>query len=235
MAQAGFDMARYPGDAAIRWLWDWRNTNLNWLGFYLAVTGAGFADKKTWQGKFGLLKSMGWGVAPIYVGKQPGSPKLKSMHGKERLEGYKDGIEAASLAKAEKIPERTILYFDYEPGDQMSEPYLQYQMGWIEAVRDQGYRAGIYCSYLVGPQYAAEMPVRLKTPDVIAGMWLYNVRRYASAKGMKSPFPTDPPSQSGFSGATAWQLAHGKTIRVDGKPLGPIDFSSALSADPGNP
>ena len=55
---AGVDRVQYPGDRVMGLLR--KNTNLRWCGLYLQ-----YAD---WQPKYGVLKDMGWGVAPVYGG-----------------------------------------------------------------------------------------------------------------------------------------------------------------------
>jgi Domain of unknown function (DUF1906) len=59
---------------------------------------------------------MGWGVAPIYLGKQPRTVAAR-FRGKEELEGYKDAIAATTLAAGDQMPSGTVIYFDLEGGD----------------------------------------------------------------------------------------------------------------------
>lgn len=61
----GFDTREYPGDAAMA---TWRASSpYRWVGFYLPApcyTGT------SWQGKRSALRSMGWGLAVLFVGEQ---------------------------------------------------------------------------------------------------------------------------------------------------------------------
>src|SRR6185369_6018827 len=94
-----------------------------------------------WHSHFATIKKMGWGVAPIYTGKQPGSsPKLRLIHSQHARDktalqtalwdnGALDGNEAVDQARASNIPMNTILYFDVENTVHDSE-WLQYYRGW---------------------------------------------------------------------------------------------------------
>ena len=102
-AHAGMDTARYPGTTTMQWLWD--NTNLAWTRLYLPVKGPGLQDKLTWVGTCPVLRGMGWGVAPIYVGKQRNSTTLKAHRGAEEFNGYLDGVEATALPASQALKE----------------------------------------------------------------------------------------------------------------------------------
>src|SRR5882724_7923901 len=124
MSFAGIDLSvPFPGDHAMRALKI--NTNLAWVGLYLAEKDhdKGITkNRESWVGQFMKMKAMGWGVAPIYVGKQVSSIG-KLAHGPQMggrgvtdFEGANDGDVAVGLAAAEKLPEQTIIYFDLEKG-----------------------------------------------------------------------------------------------------------------------
>ena len=90
----GFDVATYPGDAAVAWLW---THGFRVTGFYLNHHRGGEDD--TWILRRSKLVNAGWGLAPLYLGWQtvdtqghhlapPGDPA-----GTAKL----DSAEAASL------------------------------------------------------------------------------------------------------------------------------------------
>ena len=61
----GFDIGRYPGDAALR---AWRGASpYEWVGYYLP---APCHRDASWSGKRAALQAMGYGFAVIYVGQQ---------------------------------------------------------------------------------------------------------------------------------------------------------------------
>lgn len=63
---AGFDTSIYPGDATMS-AWLRPSSPYEWVGYYLL---APCHRDPSWMGKRGLLTSMGWGLAVLYVGQQ---------------------------------------------------------------------------------------------------------------------------------------------------------------------
>lgn len=230
MSFAGFDMARYPGAAIMQALR--KSSNLRWVGFYLPVSGPGLGDKRTWTGTFGFLRSTGWGVAPIYLGKQPNSAKLKLKRGGEQLEGYMDGIEATSFASQEGMPAGTVVYFDQEIPS--SDPaWLAYYFGWVKAVIDQGYTPGIYCSFTIAKTITSSMLQRGSgtAPEV----WVWNLSHYSAHHPYSdlNKVPAPDPSGASGAGATSWQYVQHSSLKVDGHLIAPVDFDSSTYSDPG--
>jgi hypothetical protein len=230
MPFAGFDLARYPGDSLMQSLWD--SSNLYWVGFYLAVGGPGFGDKQSWSGKFGGLQNIGWGVAPIYVGKQPTSHKLAMKAGAEEFEGYMDGMEATNLASQEGIPFRTVLYFDLEMPTG-SQPWLTYFFGWSTAVTAQGYTPGIYCSYLSAKTVTAF--IRQRNASMVPEIRVFNVDHFPGHQSYKdiNSVPTPDPAGAGGAGASSWQYVQGSRLAWDQHAISPVDFNSSTFSDPG--
>jgi len=103
---AGFDRSTYPGDATMIWIWE--NTNLCWVGFYLAP--APQHGNQSWMHKYEFLKKVGYGFAPVYVGHQVGSPNLTAA------QGTIDGRDAASLSARAGFPRNATIYLDIEQG-----------------------------------------------------------------------------------------------------------------------
>ena len=71
----GFDTGTYPGDKAMR-AWRTGGAPYEWTGYYLP---APCHPDQGWSGKREILKSMGYGLAVVYVGQQtwgriPGAP-----------------------------------------------------------------------------------------------------------------------------------------------------------------
>ena len=246
---AGFDTFSYPGDNIMKSLW--HNTNLYWCGFYLG-------PRFNWSSHFSAIKQMGWGTAPIYTGKQPGSPKLqmiKMQHPRDEAglkaalysDGKTDGIEAVQQARAASSPPQTVLYFDVEntiPDD----GWLQYYRGWSRALQENFYSIGLYTR----AEHASWLTLKLmQTPGfdiILPYIWIAKYTR-ANQNGaavpesnfLTDPFPEPDPTSAG-GGASSWQhignfgmkwvdptIVHsGQRIR-----FAPVDFNSSIYRDPG--
>jgi Rv2525c-like, glycoside hydrolase-like domain len=230
LAFAGFDIARYPGAAVMRALRT--DSNLRWVGFYLAVGGPGLDDKRTWMNTYGFLRGIGWGVAPIYLGKQPNSQKLRLKAGHERYEGYMDGLEATNLASDEGMPAGTVIYFDQEIPSEAA-PWLAYYLGWVEAVAEQGYRPGIYCSFTIAKALTTFVSHRL--PASVPEVWVWNIGRYPAnpAYSKLDNIPAPDPAGAGGIRATSWQYVQKSRLTVKGHIVAPVDFDSSAFSDPG--
>lgn len=146
---AGFDSPYYHGLDAFRWLK--KNTNMEWFGYYIAPWGAVAPYQSQWYSAIPRLRDEGWGLVPIYLGKQPdklaATLKARGMTGKERFDGYGDGVEATKFASATGFGPATVIYFDMEKYE-YTKAWHQYLHGWMEGVMDAGYYPGLYCSHL---------------------------------------------------------------------------------------
>jgi hypothetical protein len=237
----GFDMSdNYPGHEVLDWLR--KNTNLRWNGMYLAVKDRDksvTAARQTWKGKFSSLKQMGWGVAPIYMGKQVGTVKglAKGMGGvkAEVFEGANDGDEAVGLAAEERIPNGTVLYFDAEGGDQWPGSYVQYLEAWVKTVlASKKYVPGIYCSPHRALQFVQGMH-NVPNPPWSWSIWAAKYKE--GAEVYKAPYPTDlayHPRNSGCGFAVAWQYRG--DIQIPASPSGrtiKVDLSTSIRPDIG--
>ena len=96
---AGFDSAVYPGDSKMQSLFD--QTNLYWCGFYLG-------PRFKWSPHFSKIKGMGWGVAPIYTGKQANSQKLQAikLHYARQTDALRDALYANGKADGVEAVQR---------------------------------------------------------------------------------------------------------------------------------
>lgn len=251
MPHAGIDLATCPPLNAMQWLWD--HTNLKWIAFYLPVSGPGLKDKLTWRKKFAALRNIGWGVAPIYVGKQRNSAKLKARAGKERLEGFLDGVEACKFAHEEGIPLNTVIYFDYEGGDVPTKAWKTYFAGWVEAVSAQLYYPGWYISHAVGkPQLFDEIASASGTSGLVRRpeIWGINIGVVKKNKavfdttkpGAPVRFPENHPVGCGIAEASNWQHSGLCTLvwMDDTNPklpvkrkIFPVDLDTSIYQDPG--
>lgn len=224
MAFAGFDRDEYPGDAVMQTLIN--TTNLTWCGYYLypapSHDEAGDIDP-SWMGKRAFLKGLGWGLAPVYVGEQtvpPGSLNPSAA------KGTIDGNDAVNLMSGEGFPAGSYVYLDIENPAPLPQIMQDYAKAWCAAVTAGDYKPGIYINHHMAAQAQALQPN--------ARIWAVFVTTTDSHVVPGPPFPDDAPSGSGFAGAFMWQCQIAGKITIPGEAtvLDPIDFDTALSADP---
>ncbi len=248
MVYAGFDTSGYPGDFSMKSIWD--NTELMWCGFYLG-------PRFNWSPHFARIKNMGWGVAPIYTGKQPGSsPKLHAIHNRHAADrkalqsalwgnGALDGKEAADQARASSIPLNTILYFDVENTVPDSD-WLEYYRGWSRAVVDRNFRVGLYTRHDHAVWVMSKlMSGSLSRPSDICmpAIWIAKYTR-ANANGasipardyLEDPLPVPDPRRV-YPGASVLQHLGNFGLKwTDSghlRKFSPVDYDSSIDPDPG--
>jgi hypothetical protein len=142
----GFDVATYPGDAAVAWLW---THGFRVTGFYLNHHRGGEDD--SWISRRLKLVNAGWGLAPLYLGWQtvdttghhlapPGDPA-----GTATL----DAAEATRLMSKAGFSEGSVVFFDIEDGTVPTGNYENYLRAWFAGVRAKNYLPAVYCSHLL--------------------------------------------------------------------------------------
>jgi hypothetical protein len=214
---AGFDRSDPLTPDQFDWLQ--KNSDAKWVGGYLPSPSHG---ARTWCGLWQGLKAKGWGVAPVYVGRQVMGP---GSHAVTAANGTLDGQDAAAQMTTEGFAPGSFVYLDHESP---SQEFITsgYTAAWIDAVQAAGFGAGLYGSFLQGAQFAALRPnVRV---------WVYRVPTVARTTYPNDTFPELDPASSGFPGAFAWQLRDNIAIPDAAAPGGwlVVDLDSALSADP---
>jgi glycoside hydrolase-like protein len=221
MAYAGIDTAKYPGDSTMEWLWDEHNSNLYWVGYYLPEKGS----DQSWKGKYTFLKGMGWGVAPIYLGKQPRTVAAR-LRGKEELEGYKDAIAATTMASSDQMPSATVIYFDLEGGDIPTSRYLDYYTGWMKGRHRSRLPAG---ALLLLPRRAARRAADGQGAGAASD--LGGEVQLRDGQGLQESVD-DAPTAPGYPLASSWQCAGNSDIRGPGHAL-LMDLDTSIWKDPG--
>ncbi len=218
----GFDTAQFPGAAEMAWLK--ANSNLAWCGYYLgpAPSHAG----TSWMGQRAALQSVGWGIAPLYVGQQISGPGRHSVSG---AQGMIDGSDADRLLLADGFNEGTAVYLDLEDGPPFEAPRTDYVAAWVAAVKNGGFQPGIYCSH----GFAED--VHRVCPD--ARIWAFKVATTAEHPFPGVNFPDLHPAGCGYPGASIWQLGQNCRLSLPPAPLSSplVDLDSALTPDPGAP
>ena len=255
----GFDRNIYPGDEALPTL---RKT-FSFVSYWL---GAPPGEKtNTWSGKRELLRSQGFGFLVLFRG--PQISELQRIWSESRFNradrlqaqaekrGASDASLAASAAKKEGFPLRTVIFLDIEEGGRLPAVYHVYLRAWVDQLVGAGYRAGAYCSGMPVSEgrgatiiTADDIRKNIGSRDLI--YWVYND---ACPPSPGCAFPQDPstPSKSGRSYAALWQFAQSPRRKEftahcpakyasDGNCYAPndsahkwfLDVNTATSADP---
>lgn len=225
MFYAGFDSLVFPGLTSMASLK--AHSNLTWCGYYLAPAPA----RKTspWRGQRAGLLALGWGLMPIFVGRQtqgPG-PRVSSNLAAARAQGAADGTAATALMKREGFEPGWHCALDLENGKPFPAHQQAYVQAWCHAVEsgiDTRYKAAVYCSGSFGPVVARLVPT--------ARIWAFRVKTTRPHAVGGSTFPTPAPAGSGTPTAFAWQRDDEAIIHVAGKRY-QLDLDVALSPNPG--
>jgi len=214
----GIDRSEYPGDGMMQQLRT--QGQVDFTGFYLAPAPS--HGNQGWMSKRSFLQGLGFGFAPIYVGQQqspPGSLNLTAA------QGAIDGQHATQLAATAGFPNSSVLYLDVETGPPAHPAFLDYYGAWVQAVIDNGFSPGVYCSHHLAADFIGT--------DDRAAVWVF---QFASSGGnFTPPLPRPDPAQSSFAGARVLQYAQNCHLVVGSDSLSPVDLDSALVADPSMP
>lgn len=219
----GFDTDAFPGLNVMAAL---KASNLSFVGYYLAPAPA--HHDTGWMGKRAALVTQGWGLLPIYVGRQlneklSGGGKVINVSA-PTSDGAADGQEAAMLMQAEGFPAGSHVYLDLENGPPLTAVQRMYVQAWCSAVKRFGYAPSVYCSHLLADSISAVVPgtriwsVKVSTVDY-------------HELDCGATFPIPDPHASGYSYAFVWQfeqnagIIHGLTV----------DLSSSVNRDPSAP
>ncbi len=219
---AGMDRAEFPGDHVMESLI--KKTNLKWTGFYLTPSPSQGHNLK-WMPKHDFLRGLGWGIAPIYVGRQVKSIP-KTDHRITPENGTADGDHAAFLAELAHFKRGSVIYLDFENGAPLENVQKTYFAAWAAAVRSHSFRPGVYC--------ISTLAAGLFTTVPDAPIWVANYSKFPK-KVFKPSYPQPDPLQGGFQ-ASVWQLQGNITIEYEdidgGKKHLDVDLDSAKVPDP---
>jgi len=201
----GFDRNDYPGDENMPAL---RKT-FAFTGYWLSNPPG--ASSNRWRGKRELLEREGFGFLLLFNGRD--YAQLKSVPNP----GPADGRAAARAAKADGFRKGSVIFLDQEQGGRMLPEQKQYVFAWAEAVRQAGYRAGIYCSGIEIPeQGGGRISTARDLHDSAAGRELFFwVANDACPPAPGCVFPKTPPApeSSGAPFAEVWQFAQSPVRR----------------------
>jgi hypothetical protein len=147
----GFDIASYPGDFTMGWLW---SHGFRITGFYLNHSRGSQDD--TWLPRRAVLHGSGWGLAPIYLGWQTVDNRGNHLPppADPQSAAATDSGEAIALMSKAGFDAGSTVYFDIEDGTVPAGAYQDYLLRWIAAVRTGSFVPAVYCSHLCN-QWAA--------------------------------------------------------------------------------
>ena len=132
----GLDRNDYPGDTNLTVL---RKT-FSYAGYWLNNPPG--SRTNSWAGKRQELQSAGFGFLLLFNGRL-----YKELKHNAAATGEADGRAAASTARREGFPSRTIIFLDIEEGGRMLPEQKAYIYAWVDAVRAAGFGAGfVDCS-----------------------------------------------------------------------------------------
>lgn len=154
----GFDLSGYPqdvagrsGDSLLQQLHE--DALLSSAGLYLAPSPN--HHDAGWQTKHSILRSQGWGVLPVFVGRQQQNEGTsnyalidQTSASNATTQGSTDGAQAIAAAGTYKLEAGAVIFLDIESSVVLSAQTLAYVDAWITAVQNGGYAAGLYCSDL---------------------------------------------------------------------------------------
>ena len=202
----GMDLAAYPGDDVMQAWWD--NSPFCYTGFYLGP--APYHPDTSFMDQRQVLVDQGWGLLPIYVGRQADSWNLD--------QGIEDGDDAVNLATSAGFPSHTVIFLDIETSSPLSGSFLSYVTDWVSEVESKGYIAGIYCFVDNAIQIGNALPENVQ-------FWV----SYYTGNGLPSSIPS--PADSGVSFASAWQFVGDTYLTYGGDSLD-IDINTSTFTDP---
>jgi hypothetical protein len=242
----GFDRNVYPGDDALPVL---RKTFV-FASYWLSPPPG--EKLNTWGGKRELMRSLGFGLAVLYRGRESRELKTETT-AKEK--GALDARSAAASAKKEGFATSTVIFLDIEEGGRLPAAYHAYLRTWADELTRAGYRPGVYCSAIPvdeghGVTILTSDDIRKNVAPRELVYWVFN-DLCPPAPGCGAPKNPPPVSSSGVSYAAIWQFAQSprrkeRTARCaatydrDGNCYAPgdtthawfLDDNSALTADP---
>ncbi len=198
-AYLGFDRNDYPGDDNLPEL----RKSFAFTGYWLNNPPG--EDSNTWLGKRAIVEHAGFGFLLLFNGRS--YAELKGVPNP----GASDGALAVRAARQEGFRRGSVIFLDQEEGGRMLDEQKQYVFAWAGAVKQAGYRPGVYCS---GIEVAEEQGGAISTARDLHDSPQGNELAFWVANDACPPspgcsFPKTPPSPatSGAPYAEVWQFA----------------------------
>lgn len=248
----GFDIAVYPGDAAMT-AWRFPTSPYHWVGLYLM---APCHRDATWETQYQKVTALGWGTAIVYVGQQDWSAipdiipaSLRAMRSAtfdrstEPLllttvtcsaslltadQGRLEASDAVTRATGAGIPNGSAIFLDIEHVTSVSPALLDYLSAWMSGVLSDGrFRPAIYCA----KSNAATLYTAATAAYTAAGRHDTPPFWIASSPGFTI---ASAPTAVGLTYATVWQGLFDVSQSWGGATL-TIDVDVANTASPSAP
>src|SRR5216683_308068 len=124
-AYLGFDRNTYPGDASLKALHQTFSYSSYWLN------NPPGERTNTWAGHRAAVESTGFGFLVLFNGRV--YAELKSVANAKKL-GNADALAAATAARREGFPARTVIFLDQEQGGRMLPEQKAYIYAWVDGV-----------------------------------------------------------------------------------------------------
>jgi hypothetical protein len=137
----GFDRNDYPGDDSLHAL----RKSFRYTSYWLNPPPG--EKVNTWTGKRAILRQYGFGFLVLFSGRSDSELKLAASKGPSAdAIGTADGKAAAITALREGFARNVLIFLDQEEGGRLLPEQAAYVFAWVDAVRNTGARAGVYCS-----------------------------------------------------------------------------------------
>ena len=198
----GFDRNEYPDDEAMAQL----RKQFVFVGYWLSPPPR--EKTNSWTGKREKLAAQGYGFALLYAGRSGSSLKTVAAG---RAAGESDAKKAVEIARKEGFAEGGTIFLDVEEGGRFNDAGHAYFRAWAEALTQERYRPGFYCSGIVvdeggGSKIISANDIRANLGAVEAAYWVFNDACPPSPGCVKSP-EVPSPASSGVAYATVWQIS----------------------------
>ncbi len=229
-AHLGFERPDYPGDQTMADLFE--GSTLSWCTLPLGPEPP--STPGAWSSKVALLRSIGWGLAPLYRTQlDPERGPLTSS----AEQGRADAVQAAHRAIRSNLVDGDVIYLDIPGTGALPCHLVEYAAAWFHELSSRTpFRPGVRCSH---DRAAAQL--RDTHPDLL--VWVVNTERHRSrhAFGPDGALARPDLAECGYPEAIAWQhvractavafLSAGGTAGT----LGSLALAVALVSDPSRP
>jgi len=145
---SGFDACTAPSATTMS---QWRASPYRAVGVYIGGVNRACAQVNLTATWVTTIQGMGWHYFPMYPGlqascvRQPGVAKISPTQAD--AQGRASGRDAVVQARALGIPTGTPIIFDMEAYAHCAAEVTTFLNGWVRALHNHGYRAGVYESF----------------------------------------------------------------------------------------
>jgi hypothetical protein len=225
-------------------------TAWNWSPFYDVGVYLGGDSKKAgtlgslnpvWAGTLGTF---GWGVMPLWVGRQPPSPACANTPNQAYYtdptgtqDGINDGTAAALAANSFAMP-FSIIYADIEPynfnNSACHQPVQNYVSAWVNTLHQYHFLAGVYFTYTNYADMQGQSGAGV--PDAAWVASLGSNQPYAGDACLQgsSPYGLSSPPDSYLPNARIHQFFQNVSINPNNPAMNPCAVFGQLSSMGGN-